>query len=108
MAAEIIREKLMRCLGQELPYSVAVEIDLFQENEETGQVDIAATILVERPSQKMIVIGAKGSKLKEIGRMARLDINKLLERRCHLQLWVKVKSGWSDDERALKGLGYES
>ena len=107
MVAEIIREKLMRCLGQELPYSVAVEIDQFKENKEMEQVDIVATILIERQSQKAIIIGAKGVKLKEIGRMARLDINTLLECRCHLTLWVKVKSGWADDERALKGLGYD-
>ncbi len=106
LVSEIIREKLMRCLGQELPYVVAVEINQFKTNEETGKIEIAATILVERDSQKAIVIGNKGIKLKEVGKLARLDINNLLDCRCHLSLWVKVKSGWSDNERILTGLGY--
>lgn len=106
LAAEIVREKLMRFLGQELPYSVTVEIDLFKENED-GLLEIAATILVERNSQKAMIIGKGGSKLKEIGREARLDMKRAFDQKVFLQLWVKVKSGWSDDERALKSLGYE-
>lgn len=106
LAAEIIREKFMRFLGQELPYSVTVEIDLFKENED-GLLNISATILVERNSQKAMIIGKGGSKLKEIGREARLDMKRAFEQKVFLQLWVKVKSGWSDNERALKSLGYE-
>ena len=105
LVAEVIREKLMRFLGQELPYAVTVEINWFKEGED-GLLEIAATIFVERETQKGIIIGAKGEKLKQIGTEARLDLIKLLERRLFLQLWVKVKSGWSDDERALVSLGY--
>lgn len=107
LVSEIIREKLMRFLGDELPYAVTVEIDLFAYQEETEQTRIVASILVERDSQKAMIIGKKGQKLKQIGREARMDINKHLEMRCHLELWVKVKSGWADDERALKSLGYD-
>jgi len=107
MVAEIIREKLMRMLGQELPYAVAIEVEQYKENPETEQIDIHAAILVERDTQKAIVIGKGGEKLKQIGRLARLDINELIGQRCHLKLWVKVKRGWADDERALKGLGYD-
>ena len=106
LAAEIVREKLMRFLGQELPYSVTVEIDLFKENED-GLLEISATILVERNSQKAMIIGKGGSKLKEIGREARLDMKRTFDQKVFLQLWVKVKNGWSDDERALKSLGYK-
>jgi len=106
LAAEIIREKLMRYLGQELPYEVAVEIDLFEETPEINGVHIAATIYVERDSQKAMVIGQRGEKLKTVGTEARLDIKKMLEKPVYLQLWVKVKSGWSDDERSLRTLGY--
>lgn len=107
MVAEIIREKLMRSLGRELPYAVAIEIEKYQDNLESGQTEIHAAILVERPTQKAIVIGHQGEKLKQIGRDARLDINTLIDGRCHLKLWVKVKTGWADDERALQGLGYD-
>lgn len=106
LVAEAIREKLMRCLGQELPYAVTVAIDRFKKNEVTEQFEIAATIFVERKSQKGIVIGKGGKKLKEIGRLARLDINKILDGRCHLELWVKVKSGWLDNDAMLTELGY--
>lgn len=104
LAAEIIREKLTRTLHQELPYNLTVEIEQFKPEEE--QTLIHAVIWVERENQKGIVIGNKGERLKEIGRQARIDISKLIERRVHLELWVKVKEGWSDDERALHSLGY--
>lgn len=105
MTAEIIREKLMRFLGEELPYSVTVEIERFASNERGGY-DINGLILVERDSQKRMVIGSQGSKIKTIGIEARKDIEAMLECRVHLELWVKVKSGWADDERALQSLGY--
>ncbi len=106
MASEIIREKLMRFLGDELPYSVTVEIERFDYNPETAGFEINGLILVERDSQKRMVIGKGGEKIKTIGREARLDMNTLFERKVHLELWVKVKSGWADDERALRSLGY--
>lgn len=105
MASEIIREKLMRFLGDELPYSVTVEIERFVTNDRGGY-DIHGLILVERDGQKKMVIGNKGSKIKTIGIEARQDMEAMFETRVHLELWVKVKSGWADDERALRSLGY--
>ena len=105
MASEIIREKLMRFMGEELPYSVTVEIEQFKVNEH-GTYEINGLILVERDGQKKIVIGRKGEKLKKIGTEARLDMERLFDNKVHLELWVKVKSGWADDERALRSLGY--
>ena len=105
MASEIIREKLMRFTGEELPYSVTVEIERFKV-EEDGLFHINALILVEREGQKKMVIGNKGEKLKVIGTEARLDMERLFGQRVFLELWVKVKSGWADDERALRSLGY--
>lgn len=105
MASEIIREKLMRFMGEELPYSVTVEIERFVVNE-VGGYDINAAILVERDGQKKMVIGAKGSKIKVIGTEARRDMEEMFDTKVHLELWVKVKSGWADDERALRSLGY--
>jgi GTP-binding protein Era len=105
LVAELVREQLMRKLGQEVPYGTTVEIEKFSE--EGGLVRIAALIWVERDSHKAIVIGKGGQMLKEIGHDARLAIERLLERRVYLQLWVKVKENWSDDERALRGFGYE-
>ena len=104
MVAEIVREKLMRRLGQELPYDSTVEIELFQEDE--GLVKIHAVIWVERKNQKAIIIGKGGDRIKAIGEEARHDIEKLVEKKVYLELWVKVKEGWSDDERALQSLGY--
>lgn len=106
MASEIIREKLMRFTGDELPYSVTVEIERFDYNPETDGFDINGLILVERTGQKKMVIGKAGQKIKVIGREARIDIEELFERKVYLELWVKVKSGWADDERALRSLGY--
>lgn len=105
MAAEIIREKLIRYTGEELPYSTTVEIEKFQD-QPSGVTLIHGLILVEREGQKRMVIGNKGSKLKTIGQDARRDIEKLIDNQVNLQLWVKVKSGWADDERALRSLGY--
>lgn len=105
MVAEIVREKLMRFMGEELPYSVTVEIEQFKW-QPNGIWQINALILVERETQKRMIIGKKGEKLKTIGREARKDIEYLLDNKVFLELWVKVKSGWADDERALHSLGY--
>ncbi|WP_286269788.1 GTPase Era [Thalassotalea hakodatensis] len=105
MASEIIREKLMRFTGDELPYSTTVEIEQFKMDDK-GVLHINALILVERNSQKRMVIGNKGERLKTIGREARIDMEALFERQIFLESWVKVKSGWADDERALRSLGY--
>lgn len=105
MASEIIREKLMRFLGEELPYSVTVEIERFVVNER-GYYDINGLILVERDGQKKMVIGNQGQKIKQIGIEARKDMQEFFDTKVHLELWVKVKAGWADDERALRSLGY--
>jgi len=105
LAAESIREKAFRLLGDELPYGVAVTIERWQED--GNRAEIVATLLVERDAHKGIVIGAGGAKLREIGRLARLDIEKLLGKPVHLQTHVRVRRGWSEDARALKSLGYE-
>lgn len=105
LAAELIREKLTRRLGEELPYALTVEIQGFKD--EGGLLRISATIWVERPGQKKIVIGKGGTVLKDVGQKARLDMEKLFGHKVFLQLWVKVKEGWADDERALRSLGYE-
>ena len=104
LAAEIVREKLMRTLGQELPYNITVEIEQFKE--EKNRLLINALIWVERDNQKAIVIGKNGLQLKKVGVQAREDMQRLFDRKIHLELWVKVKEGWSDDERALQSLGY--
>lgn len=103
-AAEIVREKLTRRLGDELPYALTVEIELYEELPELCK--IYANIWVERSSQKSIVIGKQGEMLKKIGTEARIDIEKLIGQKVYLQLWVKVKKGWSDSERALQSLGF--
>ena len=106
LAAEIIREKLVRELGQELPYTTAVEIERFEEGESINR--IFATIYVETKGQKAIIIGRKGARLKSIGSKARVDIEKMLDSKVYLELWVKVREGWSNDERALASLGYST
>lgn len=104
LAAELVREKVMRQLGAEVPYQVTVEIEQFQQQ---GRVlHIHALILVERDGQKKIIIGDKGERIKRIGQDARRDMEELFGSKVMLNLWVKVKSGWSDDERALRSLGY--
>lgn len=105
LAAEIVREKITRQLGDELPYQMTVEIEEFSAQ---GHVlHISALILVERDGQKRILIGDKGAKIKNIGSQAREDMEHLFDCKVMLKLWVKVKSGWSDDERALRSLGYD-
>lgn len=106
LASEIVREKLMRTLGDEVPYGATVEIEQFKFDEEEGRWHINALILVERSGQKQIVIGKKGELIKQMGIQARKDLIHLLDARVHLELWVKVKENWSDDERALASLGY--
>ena len=106
MVAEIIREKLTLRLHQELPYGLTVEIERFAMEE--GRWFINAVIWVERRGQKAIVIGQGGEQLKEVGRLARLEIAALLGSSVHLELWVKVKENWSDSEAALRQLGYDS
>jgi len=105
LASEIIREKLIRELGQELPYTSTVDIEKYIEDDD-GLVRIHATIYVESTGQKAIIIGKKGARLKSIGTAARQDISKLVDAKVYLNLWVKVREGWSNDERALRGLGY--
>ena len=105
LAAEIVREKIMRQLGDELPYAVTVEIEEFAQ--EGAVLHISALILVERKGQKKIIIGEAGSRLRSIGTEARQDMERLFDAKVMLRLWVKVKSGWSDDERALRSLGYD-
>ena len=105
VVAEFIREKLMRNLSNELPYDLTVEIEKFDLD---GQMyRIAARIFVEKPSQKSIVIGDKGKMLKQIGEESRVSIEGFLERKVFLELWVKVRQGWSNDKRALASLGYD-
>jgi GTP-binding protein Era len=103
--AEMIREKLTLELNQEVPYGVAVEVE--QMAEQDGQLTVDASIWVDREGQKPIVIGAKGERLKRVGRSARIALNDLLGRRLHLNLWVKVRENWADNARALKHLGLE-
>ncbi|OAD20946.1 GTP-binding protein Era, partial [Candidatus Thiomargarita nelsonii] len=104
LAAEIIREKLVRRLGAELPYRLTVQIEHFSS--ETNLTHISAIIWVERKGQKPIVIGKKGQMLKAIGEEARKEMEMMVGCKVFLQLWVKVKQGWCDDERALRQLGY--
>lgn len=105
LAAELIREKLFRLCGEEIPYATAVTIDKFEEEGRLRR--IYATILVDRDNQKAIVIGKGGEKLKQISTQARQDMEKLFDARVYLEVWVKVKGGWSDDVRVLKSLGIE-
>nr|WP_148201640.1 GTPase Era [Psychrobacter arcticus] len=116
LASEIIREKIMRSAGDEVPYDLTVQIDGFKDeaahtDPKTGRprkacTFIDATIYVERSGQKAIVIGDKGQRIKQVGMDARKDMEQLFDKKIMLTLWVKVKRGWSDDERALTSLGY--
>ncbi|PHS17504.1 MAG: GTPase Era [Kangiella sp.] len=106
LAAEIIREKLIRQLGDELPYSITVEIEQFKLDDK-GTLHINGLILVERNGQKSIVIGKGGSRLKKVGTDARIDMSEVFGRKIFLELWVKVKDNWADDERALRSLGFD-
>jgi GTP-binding protein Era len=110
LAGEIVREKLFRLTGDELPYTSTVVIDKFEE--EPGKtasrfVKIAATIVVERDGHKAMVIGDKGERLKRIGMEARQELEKLMDAKVFLELWVKVRSGWADDEARVRSFGYE-
>jgi len=115
LAAEIVREKLFRLTGDELPYTSTVVIDEFKEeviknakgNDKPAMKRIAATIIVERDGHKAMVIGDKGERLKRIGTETRMELEKLMDCKVFLQLWVKVKSGWADDATRLKTYGYE-
>jgi GTP-binding protein Era len=104
LAAEIVREKITRQLGAEVPYQVTVEIEEFRAEKKVTH--ISALILVEREGQKKIIIGTNGERIKKIGAQARADMESLLDCKVMLRTWVKVRSGWSDDERALRSLGY--
>jgi GTP-binding protein Era len=112
MAGEMVREKLFRLTGDELPYTSTVVIDKFEEEEpqKKGQkrlVRISATIVVERDGHKAMVIGDKGERIKRIGTEARVELEKLMDAKVFLELWVKVRSGWADDEARVRSFGYE-
>ncbi len=104
-AAEIIREKLIMVTEEELPYTTTVEIEQFEEKEKI--TEIGAVIWVERQGQKIIIIGKKGARLKKVGTQARRELENRLGTKVFLRLWVKVKENWTDDEKAMRGLGYE-
>lgn len=104
MAAELIREKLLRFYGEEVPHELAVEIEQFKTIDNI--LHISALIWVERVGQKKILIGKHGERLKEVGRLARIDMEKMFGSKVFLRLWIKIKRGWSDSERALLSLGY--
>ncbi len=106
VVAETVREKLFRVLTQELPYSITVSVEHYHE--EPDLTRISATIWVERKTQKAIVIGRQGRQLKQVGSLARRDIEKLIGGQVYLQLWVKVREDWADDERSLAAFGYSS
>lgn len=106
IVAELIREKVFRLTGEEIPYASAVTVEAFQENPRGGKIRIHAAIHVERSSQKGIIIGKGGRKLKEIGQAARADIERLLAARVYLELFVRVQKNWSRDTRALRKFGY--
>ncbi|CAG0957043.1 partial GTPase Era, partial [Rhodocyclaceae bacterium] len=105
LAAEILREKLFRNLGEELPYGIAVEIEKFEQEGDLRRIH--AAVIVDKAPHKAIVIGQGGERLKRMSSDARKDMERLFGGRVWLETWVKVKSGWADDERALKTLGYE-
>jgi len=104
LAAELVREQIFRSFQQEVPYATAVSIEQFKRAK--GALHVEATIWVEREGQKPILIGKDGQRLKAVGSRARLAMQKLFATKVHLNLWVKVRAGWSDNERLLRGLGY--
>ena len=104
LAAELIREKIVRQLGEEVPYDATVEIENFDNSEKILNID--GLILVDKPGQKKIIVGKGGGRLKKIGSVAREDMEKIFDKKIMLKLWVKVKGGWADDQRALQSLGY--
>jgi len=105
LASEFLREKLFRLLGDELPYGMTVEIEKFESEGRLRRIH--AAVIVDRASHKGIVIGKGGEQLKRISSEARVELEKLFDARIYLEVWVKVRSGWADDERALKSLGYD-
>jgi GTP-binding protein Era len=110
LASEVVREKLFRLTGDELPYTSTVVIDRFDEEKSKAHgrmVRIAATIVVERDGHKAMVIGNGGERLKRIGTEARQELEKLMDCKVFLELWVKVRSGWADDEARVRSFGYE-
>ena len=107
IVAEIIREKALRCLDHEIPHGIAVVIDAMKDRPGKNIVDIDATIICERDSHKGIIIGKQGAMLKKIGTQARLDMEKLLDTKVNLKLWVKVKKDWRDSDYLLKNFGFE-
>ena len=109
LAGELVREQLMRQLGEELPYATTVEVERFEEEPSPNggvMYRIGAVVWVEREGQKAIVIGKKGERLREIGTRARLQMERLFDSKVFLETWVRVREGWSDDEAALRSLGY--
>ena len=107
IVAELIREKALRCLEEEIPHGIAVTIEWMKERPEGGLVDIDATIICERDSHKGIIIGKQGAMLKKIGSQARTEIEKMLEEKVNLKLWVKVKKDWRDSDFLIKNFGYD-
>lgn len=105
LAAEIVREKLLYLTGQEVPHALSLEIEEFKQKDNV--LHISAIIWVERDGQKAIIVGKNGAKLKEVGTQARLELEQIFAKKIFLRLWVKVKANWSDDERALRSLGYD-
>ena len=106
IAAEIIREKMLRLLDREVPHGVAVGIDRWNQRED-GLIEVSATIYCEKPSHKGIIIGKGGEMLKKIGKTARLDIEHNLDTRVFLELWVKVKEDWRNNPAQVKNFGYQ-
>ncbi len=106
LASEIVRERILHHAEQEVPHAVTVIIESMNENLETKTLDVSALIIVERPTQKQILIGKNGEKLKQIGKEARLEINHLLNRKIHLSLWIKVKKDWRNNPNEIKRYGY--
>ncbi len=106
MMSELIREKILYFTEQEIPHAVAVVIESIYQNQEANQVDVSALIIVERPTQKQILIGRGGEKIKHIGTEARKEINKVLDTKIHLTLWVKVKKDWRNRPNDLKSFGF--
>lgn len=105
MAAEAIREKLFYSLQQELPYGTAVEIELWEEDEEAGRVNIGAVIYTSKKNHKGMIIGKQGANLKDVGTRSRMELNEMLGMKVHLELWVKVRSGWTEDPGFLRAMG---
>jgi len=105
LAAELVREKLFRLLGEELPYAATVMVEKFEMRGQLRHINIA--IVVDKANHKSMVIGKGGEKLKQIGTQARIDMEKLFGGKVFLELWVQVKSGWADSPKSLKNLGYE-